>query len=316
MPARKPASTRRPAGTTRRAAETRAGRVAIAGRPNVGKSTLLNALLGEPIAITSRHPQTTRDQILGVVTRGATQFVFVDTPGLHRARHKLGVRMNALAREAARGADVVLFVIEPPAPGQAGIAEADLAALADVPAGVPTVLLVNKVDRLKDKSALLPWLETASRERDFTAIVPISARRADGLERIFTEVGARLPVGPKLFEDDALSDKPVRFFVAEFVREQILRKTHQEVPHGVAVVVERFDESRPVVHIELAVIVAREAHKKILIGAKGSMLKAIGIDARARVETLLERQAHLQLWVRAVPDWYESDARLRELGYE
>jgi GTPase len=283
----------------------RAGRIAIVGRPNVGKSTLLNALLGERIAITSRHPQTTRDPIQGVVTRGSTQFVFVDTPGLHVPRHRLGERMNQVAVEMSQAADVVLLVVE----------ARESPDLPSVAARAPVILVLNKIDRLRRKAELLPVLEKLGASGAFAAVIPVSARTGDGVERIPVEVGPLLPEGPRLFDDDALTDKPVRFFVAEFVREQILRKTHQEVPHGVAVVVERFDESQPVARIELAVHVAREAHKKILIGARGSMLKAIGTEARARVEALLDRQVHLKLWVRVSRDWYENEASLRELGY-
>lgn len=296
--------------------KTRAGRIAIVGRPNVGKSTLLNALLGEPIAITSKHPQTTRDQILGVVTEGEAQFVFVDTPGLHKAKTKLGARMNALAEEAARGADVVLFMTDLAPEPRPSMSEEDRAILRAIPENVPTILILNKVDRIKQKEALFPVLESFAKERELKAIIPTSALRADGTKRVLKELAELLPEGPFFFEDDAISDKPVRFFVAEFVREQILRKTFQEVPHGVAVVVERFDEALPVPRIELAIHVDRESHKKILIGAGGEMLKRIGIDARKRVEQMVGNQVHLQLWVRVTPGWYENESALRDMGYE
>ncbi len=293
----------------------RAGRIALVGRPNVGKSTLLNALLGEPIAITSLHPQTTRDTVRGVLTVGETQYVFVDTPGLHAPRTKLGHWMNETARQAAREADVVVLVVEAPRDGKAPRPfEADLALAAELPE-LPTALAINKVDRLKDKSLLLPFIASFAEQHPFATTVPISAKRANGTDRLLQEVGPLLPVQPFLFEADTLSDQPVRFFVAEFVREQILKFTHQEVPHGVAVVVERFDESGPMPHIEVAIHVAREAHKKILIGAQGRMLKSVGTAARARVEQMLSRQVHLQLWVRATPGWMDDPARLRELGY-
>ena len=294
---------------------SRAGRIAIVGRPNVGKSTLLNALLGEPIAITSRHPQTTRDQIRGVLTDEDTQFVFVDTPGLHQARHKLGAHMNALARDATTNADVVLFVTDVTAEARTTLSDEDREILRQIPHLVPTLLVINKIDRINEKTKLFPVLEALAKERNFSAIIPISALKGEGPSRILAEVRELLPVGPKLFEDDALSDKPVRFFVAEFVREQILKKTFQEVPHGVAVVVELFDESLEIPRIELAIHVDREAHKRIVIGAHGSLLKAIGTDARKRVEAMLGKHVHLQLWVRVTPGWLENEARLRELGY-
>jgi GTP-binding protein Era len=274
----------------------------------VGKSTLLNALLGEPIAITSPHPQTTRDAVRGVLTVGDTQFVFVDTPGVHAARSKLGEHMNEAAREEAREADALVFVVEP------RLDERDLALARELPK-LPTILAINKVDLVKDKSQLLPLLEAFAKAHAFDAMVPVSARRANGTEGLLKELRGRLPEQPFLFEPDTLSDQPTRFFVAEFVREQVLRLTKQEVPHGVAVVVERFDETPKVPHIEVAIHVARESHKKILIGARGDMLKAIGTKARARVEEMLGRQVHLKLWVRATPDWMNDTAKLRDMGY-
>jgi GTP-binding protein Era len=298
-----------------RAVRTRTGRIAIVGRPNVGKSTLINALLGEPIAITSRHPQTTRDQILGVITEGDTQLVFVDTPGVHKAKTKLGARMNDLARDAARDADAVLFMVEVGPTSRTSMSEDDVAILESIPAHIPTLLVLNKVDRIKQKQKLFPILEGYAKARDFRAVIPVSALNANGTHRILSELHAMVPEGPKMFDDDALSDRPVRFFVAEFVREQILRKTFQEVPHGVAVVVERFDETQEIPRIDLAIHVDRDSHKRILIGAKGSMLKEIGTEARAKVEQMIGKHVHLQLWVRVTPGWYENDAALREMGY-
>jgi GTP-binding protein Era len=293
----------------------RAGRIALIGRPNVGKSTLLNTLLGEPIAIVSLHPQTTRDTVRGVLTAGDTQYVFVDTPGVHEPRTRLGRWMNETARQAARDADVLVLLVEAPREGQSPRpVAADLALAAELPK-VPTALAINKVDRLKDKSQLLPLIAEFAQQHPFDTTVPISAKRANGTDRLLKEVRALLPEQPFLFEPDTLSDQPVRFFVAEFVREQVLKQTRQEVPHGVAVVVERFDETGKMPHIEVAVHVAREAHKKILVGAQGQMLKRIGMAARARVEQMLERRVHLQLWVRTTPDWMDDPARLRELGY-
>ncbi|HEY1695576.1 MAG TPA: GTPase Era [Polyangiaceae bacterium] len=287
---------------------TRSGRVALLGRANVGKSTLLNALLGEPIAITSQHPQTTRDAVRGVLTAGDTQYVFVDTPGLHEARTRLGHRMNDTAREQARDADVVVLVVEPWAD------PADLA-LARGLEGPPALLVVNKIDRVKDKTKLLPVLSAFAEAHAFAATVPMSAKRANGTDRLLKELRELLPEQPYLYEADTLSDQPVRFFVAEFVREQILAHTRQEVPHGVAVVVERFDEGQDLPRIELAIHVARESHKGILVGAKGNMMKRIGTAARLRVESMLGKHVHLKLWVRVTPDWMNDPSKLRELGY-
>jgi len=289
-------------------AKHRSGRVALVGRPNVGKSSLLNCLVGEPIAIVSRSPQTTRDVVRGILTREHVQYVFVDTPGLHRARNRLGQWMNQVAREEAREADAIALVVEPTAH------PADLALAAELPR-VPAVLVINKIDRLKDKAALLPVLAAFAEAHPFVATVPISATHADGTDRLLDELGALLPQQPFLFEEGTLSDQPVRLFAAEFVREQILAHTKHEVPHGVAVAVERFDESTEVPHIEIAIHVAREAYKKILIGAGGTMMKRIGSAARVRIERMLGRKVHLKLWVRATTDWMNDPAKLRDLGY-
>jgi GTPase len=317
---------------TKKSASFRTGRIAILGRPNVGKSTLLNALVGQRIAIVSPHPQTTRDRISGILTEDTAQLVFVDTPGVHRARTKLGTRMNRLARDAAQGADVIVFMTDvggresSSSSAAASSAEApaapiemsaeDRAILAEVPEGLPVILVVNKVDRLPQKEALFPILEGYAKVRNFAAIVPLSAKKVDGgVARLVSEAKALLSEGPKLFEEDELSDKPARFFVAELVREQILAKTRDEVPHGVAVTVERFDESPSIVKIALVIHVDREGHKKIVVGEKGQRIKSIGQDARKRVEELLGMHVHIELWVRVTPKWYESDAQMRDLGY-
>ncbi len=295
----------------------RAGRVAIIGRPNVGKSTLLNALLGEAIAITSRHPQTTRDRIAGVLIEGDAQLVFVDTPGVHAARNKLGARMNQEAREGARDADVIVFLTDVSSIPKPTMRAEDLRILGTIPADKPVFLVINKIDKVKPKSELLPVLEGHAKAHEFVAVVPMSALRRDaGVRELIVEVAKLLPEGPPLFEDDAISDKPLRFFVAEFVREQILRKTREEVPHGIAVVVERFDESGRIPKIDLAIHVDKESHKAIVIGAGGSLLKAIGTDARAQVERLMGQQVALRTFVRVTPGWYEKDSALRDMGYE
>lgn len=312
---------------------TRSGRVALVGRPNVGKSTLLNALIGERLAITSHHPQTTRDRIVGVHTEPGAQFVFVDTPGMHTPKNRLGVFMNQEATGAIGGADVIVFVTDVHKTHSLSVAEEDLPLLAGLVSsqtgGAPVVLALNKIDRVKEKSSLFPLLDAYGKAFDFAALVPLSAKK-DGASPSTGERGRRLgagarhlldairpllPEGEKTFDDETLSDRPSRFFVAEFVREQILDKTRAEVPHGVAVRVDRFDESGKVFKIELAILVAKESHKKIVIGHKGALLKAIGTDARVRVEKLLGQKVHLALWVRVEPRWYESAAHMHELGY-
>ncbi len=306
-----------------KAPEFRSGHVALVGRANVGKSTLLNAALGERLAIVSHHPQTTRDRLLGVLTTGSAQIAFLDTPGLHEPRNRLGARMNREAEEAIAGADLVVFVTDVGKSNQgrapAGLHPGDAAILAKLPANVPVLCVVNKIDRIPDKANLVPVLEAAAKARDFVAFVPISAIGKDGVRRVVAEIEKHLPVGPKLYDDDTLTDRPARWVVAEIVREQVLAKTRAEIPHGVAVVVEGWAEPsgkrKKMTEIDAAIHVPKESHKKILVGRAGGMLKDIGTRARARVERLLGQPVVLRLWVRVTEDWYESNERLRELGY-
>jgi GTP-binding protein Era len=294
---------------------SRAGNVAICGQPNVGKSTLLNALVGERLAIVSPKAQTTRDRILGVLTKGPVQIAFVDTPGVHPPRTRLGTRMNEEARAAVSGADVVLLVVD----ARRGVGEADQRLLAWVPAKVPVVLVLSKIDLVPNKTDLIPRLEAAAKVRDFAALVPVSAKRHDGTERILGELERLLPESPHLYDAETLTDRPARFFVAELVREQILRQLSEEVPHGVAVVVDRFEEPEPprvATRIACTIHVTKAAHKPIVVGAKGAMLKSIGQSARKAMEAMLGTPVHLELWVRVTERWQDRDAGLREVGYD
>jgi len=294
----------------------RAGTIAIIGRPNVGKSTLLNAVLGSRIAITSHHPETTRDRIAGIVTRENAQLVFLDTPGIHRPRHRLGERMNDLAADAAADADVAIFMTDVTAEPEGKIREDDRAVLTTIPAKTPTIVVVNKIDRVKPRAFLFPVLEAYGTLReDVAAIIPVSALKRDGIERILKEAEALLPEGAALYDGEELSDKPIRFFVAEFVREQVLRRTRQEVPHGVAVTVDTFEEGPKLTRIAVTVHVAKDSHKGIIIGDGGKMLGSIGRSARERAEDLLGRKVHLTTFVRATPGWFDDPRRLEELGY-
>jgi len=293
----------------------RVGKIAIVGRPNVGKSTLLNALLGERIAIVSHHAQTTRDRIAGVLTAEDVQFVFLDTPGVHSARNRLGDRMNNVSTDATMECDVVLFLSDVGSDIKTSLSNIDQSIIKRLPGDKPVILVLNKIDRLKNKAVLLPLLGTIAKEHTFAAVVPISALKGSGTDRILKEVKDLLPEGELLFEEDELSDKPTRFFVSEFVREQILRKTHEEVPHGVAVTVESFDESKKIPHIDVVVHVDKESHKPIIIGKKGALLREVGTQARARVEELLGRHVHLAIRVRVSPKWYENDRDLSSMGY-
>ncbi len=298
-----------------------AGTVALVGRPNVGKSTLLNALVGERLAITSHQPQTTRDQIRGILTTETAQFVFLDTPGIHAQKSRLGERMNQLAQGAASDADVVLFVVDVRPDADAAIREEDARVLRTIPEKQSVVLVVNKVDRIVLKERLFEVLAAYGALRDFTAVVPISAKKTDGLERLLSVVEQLLPEGSPLYPDDELSDRPVRFFVGELVREQILLCTRQEVPHGVAVTVDAFEEppagkrGKQVARVTLSIHVAKESHKGIIIGQGGAMLTRIGTRARQRAERLLGHAVHLDVRVRTTPGWFDDAARLVELGY-
>jgi GTP-binding protein Era len=285
------------------------------GRPNVGKSTLINGLVGEHVSIVSHHPQTTRDRIVGVVTEGALQLVLLDTPGLHSARNKMGVRMNQEVHGAIDGADVIVFVTDVGPDAKADLSPKDHTVLAGLPQKKPVVLVVNKIDRVKVKADLLPLLAARAGAFDFAAVVPISAKRREGLDRLRREIDKHLPKGERLYDEEQFSDRPARFFVQEYVREQVLRLTREEVPHGVAVTIDRWDESGKIPRIEVTIHVDKPNHKKIVIGQGGSVLKEVGTRARERVEALLGNKVMLKLWVRVTEGWYESDRLMRELGY-
>ena len=295
----------------------RAGVVALVGRPNVGKSTLLNALVGEGLSIVTAKPETTRDRVLAVVTRpgGAdAQLVVVDTPGIHQPHRRLGEYMNSEARAAAEDADAVVMVADATDRGQGPARDAKvLEALAGVTK--PVILALNKVDRVRPKEELLPALVAYDAARPFAAIVPISASTGDGVDRLVAELVARTPEGPALYPDDTLTDRPERFFVAERVREAVIEETGEEIPYVTAVEIERFDEKAAVPRITAAIHVERPGQKKILVGAGGERIRAVGTRARAEVEKLLGRKVFLELWVKVTPDWTRSADALARLGY-
>jgi GTPase len=316
----------------------RAGTVALVGRPNVGKSTLLNAALQHPLAIVSPTPQTTRDALLGVARHCGAEIAFLDTPGLHRPRTELGRVMNHAAREALRRADAIVFVTDVPdrkhtrparrRPAGAGPSKppeappllphpGDLTLLADLGSTAPVVLVVNKIDRLRNKAELLPLLDALGRVRELAAVVPVSALREDGVDRMLDEVVRLLPEGDFRFGEDDLTDRPARFFAGEYVREQILCATEAEVPHAAAVVIDQFIEppGDRALQIDATIHVERSGQKKIIIGRGGEMLKRIGTAARMRIEELTGRPVNLKLWVRVTPSWRESPRDLTELGY-
>ncbi|MBM4360834.1 MAG: GTPase Era [Deltaproteobacteria bacterium] len=297
----------------------RAGTVAIVGRSNVGKSTLLNAALELPLAVVSRRPQTTRTPLLGIVRHAGAEVGFLDTPGLHKADSRLGREMNRSARDAMRDADVVLFVVAlpPQVKGDIRPHPGDLSLVQQLPTDRPVVLVVNKTDVIRDKRLMLPLLATLGEAHAFAAVVPVSALSSDGIGIVLDEVAKLLPEGAPRHDEDALTDRPMRHFAAEYVREAILRATAQEVPHAVAVTVDEYVEPSKegeVTRISATIHVERDGQKRILIGEKGSMLKRIGTEARARIEELIGSQVHLALWVRVTAGWRERTDALADFG--
>jgi GTP-binding protein Era len=290
----------------------RAGHVAVIGRPNVGKSTLLNALVGAKVSITSQRPQTTRHRLLGIATFPHGQLLLVDTPGIHREQKRAMNRwMNRAARGALEGVDAALLVI------QAGRwdDEDSLAFDALREAGVPVVLVVNQVDRIKDKATLLPFLAKVSEGREFAAVHPVSALKRKGLEPLVDSVLALVPEQPPLYAEDEITDKSERFLAGELVREQLMRLLGDELPYATTVEIERFVEEGRLLRIGAVVWVEREGQKAIVIGKGGERLREIGARARVQMERLFDRKVFLETWVRVREGWSDDEAALRTLGY-
>ncbi|HOV58336.1 MAG TPA: GTPase Era [Rhodanobacteraceae bacterium] len=291
----------------------RCGRVALLGRPNVGKSTLLNALIGAHLSIVSRKPQTTRHRILGIVTRPQGQILYVDTPGLHRdGKRAINRQLNRAARQSLSEVDLAVQVVE------AGRWTDEDALVRDAIAasGKPALLVVNKVDAVKDKASLLPFVDAVGREHAWSAVLLVSARRRDGLQAVEREILARLPLGEAVYGADELTDRSERFLAAELVREQLMRQLGAELPYATTVEIEEFQE-RPdgVAEIGAVIWVERSGQKAIVIGARGERLKEIGTAARLGMERLLERRVFLRLWVRVRENWSDDEAALRRFGY-
>lgn len=289
----------------------RAGHVAIVGRPSVGKSTLLNGLVGARISITSKKPQTTRHRITGILTERDAQFVFVDTPGWQtRYRSRLNERLNRAVRDALSDVDVIVLVVD------AGrFTEQDREVLSLLPRNVPVIVALNKIDVIADKRALLPRIAEIAALRDFAAIVPVSAERGtdlDGLKRVIAE---RLPTAPALYPDDDVTDRDERFLAAEFIREKIFRQLGDEVPYGTAVAIEGFEHVGDLRRIRATVFVDKTSQRAILVGEAGSRMKAIASQARADMEQLFGGKVFLEVWVRVKRGWSDSDAMLKRLGY-
>ncbi len=289
------------------------GFVSIIGRPNVGKSTLLNSIIGEKIVITSDKPQTTRNRIQGIHNIPNGQIVFIDTPGIHAGRSRLNRSMVDTARSAISGVDLLMLVVE-------ATTAADQEFVTEVigkVTSIPVVLVINKIDLLTDKSQVLKKIADWSTLFPFREIVPISAGRNDGVEHLVSVVSGYLPEGEAMFPDDILTDMPEKFIVAEMIREKVFRLTRDEVPYSTAVTVESFIErENGVIAISAAIMIEKDTQKGIIIGAKGEMLKKIGTQARHDIERLLATKIYLELFVKVVTNWSERPSKLRELGYE
>ena len=289
----------------------KAGFATLIGRPNVGKSTLMNALIGQKIAITSKKPQTTRNRIQTVYTSEEGQIVFLDTPGIHKARNKLGNYMVNVAERTMADVDVILWLVEPT--DYIGAGEQHIIEQLKK-TKTPVVLVINKIDTVQ-KELILTYIDAYRKQLDFAEIVPVSALKKDGMEVLIECIMKYLPYGEPFYDEDTVTDQPVRQIVAELIREKALRCLEEEIPHGIAVTIELMKFRRHIVDVEATIVCERESHKGIIIGRQGSMLKKIGSLARPDIEELVERQVNLKLWVKVKKDWRDSDYLLKNFGY-
>lgn len=290
---------------------TKSAMITICGRPNVGKSTLTNALVGEKIAIVSSKPQTTRNRIIGIVNQGDTQLVLLDTPGFIKPRNRLGDYMVNVVRESVADVDCVVFIVEPsvtPGPGELALIEKFN--------GCPVILVINKIDTV-EKDSLLAVISAYSSLYDFEAVIPVSAKNKDGLDILLEELDKFAVEGPHLFDDDMITDQPERQICAELIREKILRNLEKEIPHGTAVEIDRFSEREDgIVDIDATIYCEKNTHKGIIIGKNGSMLKKIGAEAREDIENLLDTKVFLQTWVKVKENWRDSEMLLKNFGFK
>lgn len=292
--------------------QQRCGYVAIVGRPNVGKSTLLNHILGQKLSITSRKPQTTRHNIVGIKTEGAVQTIYVDTPGQHLGQNKAINRyMNQSAQTAMADVDLILFMVDK----TAWTPEDEQVAKRLESVDRPVILVVNKVDQLRRREELLPHLQVLAEKLKVDEIVPISALRNDNLDRLESLIMARLPEGQHLFADDQITDRSMRFIAAEIIREKITRQVGDELPYEAAVEIEEYEDGPATTFISAAILVERDGQKRILVGEKGSRIKLIGQEARLEIERMIERKVMLKLWVKVKAGWSDDERALRSLGY-
>ena len=291
----------------------KSGIITLCGRPNVGKSTLINTLVGEKVAIVTNKPQTTRNRICGILTRGESQFVFVDTPGLHKARTRLVDYMVNVVRESVADVDAVALLVEP----IPNIGEPEAQLIARVKTlGCPAVLVINKADTLERKDKLLEVIQLYSQEHDFQAVVPISAKTGEGVEELLGVLEGFLPDGPQLFPEDMTSDQPERQMMGEILREKLLLSLDKEIPHGTAVEITRFVEREDeVIEVEATVYCEKNSHKGIIIGKGGAMLKKISTLARQDMERFMGTKVYLQTWVKVKENWRDNPAAIQNFGY-
>lgn len=293
--------------------EFKSGYVAIIGRPNVGKSTLINRVLGQKLCITSRRPQTTRHRILGVKTADDSQLIYVDTPGIHISdKRAMNRYMNRTAASSIDDVDVILFVID----GMSWTDEDEhVLERLKKSAKAPVILVINKVDKLEDKGQLLPQIEKLSMEFDFSNVVPISARKGISVEQLEDEIKKLMPEGELIFPEDQFTDRSSRFLAAELVREQLFRHLGQELPYSITVEIEQFDDEEKIYRIGAVIYVERDGQKSIVIGKKGALLKSVGRDARIEMQTLFDKKVFLRLWVKVREGWGDNERMLKNLGY-
>ena len=289
----------------------KSGFVTLIGRPNVGKSTLMNYLIGQKIAITSNKPQTTRNRIQTVLTTDEGQIVFVDTPGIHKAKNKLGEYMVNVAEKTLNEVDVVLWLVEPTT--FIGAGEQHIAKQLQR-VKPPVILVINKVDSVK-REEILPAIAAYKDIYDFADIVPVSARSGDNTDELLRVIMKYLPYGPQFYDEDTVTDQPERQIVAELIREKALHSLQDEIPHGIAVAIDRMKMQNKVMHIDATIICERDSHKGIIIGKQGSMLKKIGSTARYEIERMLDCRVNLKLWVKVKKDWRDSEFLMKNFGY-
>lgn len=292
--------------------EYKAGFVALIGRPNVGKSTLMNKIIGQKIAITSHKPQTTRNKIRTVYTDERGQIVFMDTPGIHKSRNKLGEYMVSVAEHTLKDVDLILWLVEPDEKIGAGDRH-----IMEQLKGVkkPVILCINKTDTITAEQ-ILPVIAAYSAEMEFAEVIPISAMKGSGCDDLTETIYKYLPEGVPFYDEDTVTDQPMRQITAEIIREKILRSLSDEIPHGVAVTIEQMEFKKTICNIEATIVCEKDSHKGIIIGKQGAMLKKIGSQARKDIEDMVEMQVNLKLWVKVKKDWRDSDMLLKNFGYD